>query len=189
VTGPTASTNASDNHFSVVIAGARSVRRRIHPLGAGGGDSWGWAASWHRPVFATGAPMVPGLRVESVTVVSGAYELRVHRVLGAPGGARVELTGWAVGEPLVSVLYPVQGWTGQDEVRAPQGTAFTPWARIPRLSADAHGTAIYAALAMLTEQPEPFAATVTGSTEDSIEVRWADQLTRIAFTPLTVTRL
>ncbi|WP_309058404.1 DUF2264 domain-containing protein, partial [Streptomyces sp.] len=31
-----------------------------------------------------GQPMVPGLRVDSVTVAYGRYELRVHRVTGAP---------------------------------------------------------------------------------------------------------
>ncbi len=75
--------NAADNHLAVVVAGARSGRRSIRALGAGQGDGWGWAASWHRPVFTSGAPMVPGLRVESVTVVRGRYELRAHRVLGA----------------------------------------------------------------------------------------------------------
>lgn len=133
VTGPTARENAPDNHLAVVVAGARSSRRAIRPLGAGHGDGWGWAASWHRPVFASGAPMVPGLRVESVTVVHGRYELRVHRVLGAPPGARVEHTGWATGTDgaVRSGLLGVYGWEAQDVVRAPQGTAFTRWAVVP----------------------------------------------------------
>ncbi|MGQ3553087.1 DUF2264 domain-containing protein, partial [Streptomyces rochei] len=58
-TGPTAVTNVADNHLSVRVNGRGSVRRRVHPLGAGQGDGWGWAASWHRPVFADGPPMVP----------------------------------------------------------------------------------------------------------------------------------
>jgi hypothetical protein len=179
----------ADNHFCVVVDGVRSVRRRIHPLGAGHGEGWGWAESWHRPAFPTG--MVPGLRVESVTVAKGRHELRVHRVVGAPHGANVEQTGWATGpeEPLRSTLLPLHGWTAQDEPSAPAGTAFTRWARVPRLTAPAHGTALYAALATLTSAPtgeDPAVAEVSVE-EDVIEVRWADcTLTRIAFEPITV---
>lgn len=196
-TGPTARGNTPDNHLAVVVAGIRSVRRRIHPLGAGHGDGWGWAASWHRPVFAGGLPAVPGLRVESVTVVRGCHELRVHRVQGAPEESSVEETGWATGpeEPLVSVLHPLHGWGAQDETRAPAGTAFTAWARVPRLTARAEGTGLYAALAVLTGDPDPAppATAVTGVTVDggSIEVRWADDgsHTRITFGSLRVEHL
>lgn len=182
-TGPTAPGDIADNHFCVVVAGRRSVRRRIHPLGAGRAGSCGWAASWHRPVFATVPAMVPGLRVESVTVAKGTRELRVHRVLGAPFGAEVEQTGWAAADP--SGLNPVHGWERRDEVAAPQGTAFTRWACVPRLSASAHGTALFAALATLTEEPVP--AVVSAATADTIEVRWEDNtITRITFDPVSV---
>lgn len=195
VTGPTSGANAADNHLAVVVAGARSGRRVIRALGAGGGDGWGWAASWHRPVFTSGSPMVPGLRVESVTVARGRYELRVHRVLGAPDGARVEQTGWATGrdDALTSALHGLHGWESRDEVRAPQGTAYTPWAVVPRLSAPAEGTVVLVALASLTAQPdaEPLDAVVSGVTVDgdTVEVRWADNAatTRIGFAPMTVT--
>ncbi|MEU6762000.1 DUF2264 domain-containing protein [Streptomyces sp. NPDC046853] len=193
-TGPTAAGNTADNHIAVEVAGVPSARPRIHPLGTGQGDGWGWAASRHTPAFVSGPPMVPGLRVESVTVAKGPYELRVHRVVGAPYGARLTHTGWATGpeEPLLSVLHPLHGWTGRDERRAPQGTAFTPWARLPRLTAEAVGTAVFAALALLTAEPEPAsaadAATVVSATADTVEVRWSDDgsVTRIAFAPLTV---
>ncbi|NBM20708.1 hypothetical protein GUY61_35340, partial [Streptomyces sp. GC420] len=152
--------------------------------------------SWHRPVFPSGPPMVPGLRVESVTVVRGRLELRAHRVVGAPPGARVEQTGWATGpgEPPLSALHGLHGWTGRDEVRAPEGTAFARWVRVPRLSADAEGTAVYAALATLTAEPgpAPLADAVGEVTVDAdsgvLRVRWADDgaLTRIGFGPLTV---
>ncbi|WP_328303147.1 DUF2264 domain-containing protein [Streptomyces sp. NBC_00435] len=199
-TGPTVRANTPDNHFAVVVAGVRSVRRRIHPLGTGQGNGWGWAASWHRPVFPYGTTTVPGLRVESVTVVKGRYELRVHRVHGAPSGAGVEQTGWATGpgEPLLSELHPVHGWEARDEARAPAGTAFTRWARVPRLTAGAGGTRLYATLATLTDGPDraPLAEAVTAVTADgrdgaSIEVRWAQDgsLTRISFEPLGVTEV
>ncbi|MGW7084574.1 DUF2264 domain-containing protein [Streptomyces sp. NPDC054871] len=193
-TGPTARGNTPDNHIAVEVAGVRSARTRIHPLGAGQGEDWGWAASRHTPAFVSGAPMVPGLRVESVTVAKGRHELRVHRVVGAPRGARITHTGWATGpeERLLSALHPLHGWTGQDEQRAPQGTAFTRWARLPRLTAETEGTAVYAALATLTAEPAPAplaeAATVVSVTGEAVEVRWTDDgsVTRIAFEPLGV---
>ncbi|MFJ1747551.1 DUF2264 domain-containing protein [Streptomyces sp. NPDC088116] len=208
-TGPTAAGNVADNHLAVEIAGRTSGRRRIHPLGAGHGDGWGWAASWHRPVFPSGAPMVPGLRVESVTVVRGRYELRVHRVLGAPAGVRVRQTGWATGpeESVRSALHGLHGWSTGDpgntagsgdsgdsgeELRAPQGTAYTRWALVPRLSGEAEGTALFAALATLTAEPgiAPLAEAVSEVSVDggTVEVTWADDgsRTRIAFAPLAV---
>ncbi|MFE7240061.1 DUF2264 domain-containing protein [Streptomyces sp. NPDC057580] len=194
VTGPTSRVNAADNHLAVVVGGVRSGRRSIRPLGAGGGDGWGWAASWHRPVFTSGPPMVPGMRVESLTVVRGRYELRVHRVRGAPDGARVEQTGWATGpdDSVRSELHGLHGWETQDEVRAPQGTAYARWAVVPRLGADAEGTVLLVSLASLTAEAEPtaLAAATSGVNVDgdTVEVGWADDgsTTRIAFEPLSV---
>ncbi|HET6707362.1 DUF2264 domain-containing protein [Amycolatopsis sp.] len=182
-TGPTARDNPADNHFALVVSGVRSVRRRIHPLGAGRSDGWGWAGSWHRPVFGRGPATFPGLRVESVTVARGRDELRVHRVLGAPPGSRVEETGWATA-PGESVLRPLAGWTARDEVRAPRGTAFVPWVSLPRLIGDVQGTAVFAALAVLgTEAGDP-AASVTG---EGAEIGWPDGFAvRIRFGPLRV---
>ena len=142
-TGPTARHNVADNHITLVIRGDRSVRRRIHPLGAR--DNW--AASWHRPVFDAHQPMVPGLRIESVTAVWDDQELRIHRVIGAPPGTRAELTGWAT--DLLSRLVGIRGWTGVAWQSAPQGTAFTTTATVPTLTADVEGTATLAAVAVL----------------------------------------
>ncbi|MFC7983959.1 DUF2264 domain-containing protein [Streptomyces sp. NPDC057336] len=195
-TGPTAVTNVADNHLSVHVNGRGSVRRRVHPLGTGQGEGWGWAASWHRPVFAGGPPMVPGLRVESVTVAKGPYELRVHRVTGAPCGARVTHTGWATGpeEPLVSALHGLHGWSPEPEaVRAPQGTAFTQWAELPRLSGEAGGASLHVCLAALTGEPGPGpladAVTEVVPGEREVEVVWAHGggRTRVSFEPVRVT--
>ncbi len=142
-TGPTAQQNTADNHISLTINGDRSVRRRIRPLGAR--DNW--AASSHRPVFDAHQPMVPGLRIESVTAVWDDQELRIHRVIGAPPGTRAELTGWATGLP--SALVPIAGWTGTRQHRAPQGTAFTTSVTIPALTADVEGTVTLVAVAVL----------------------------------------
>ncbi|MFI5775241.1 DUF2264 domain-containing protein [Streptomyces sp. NPDC051658] len=193
-TGPTSRRNVADNHFSVVVEGVASVRHRIYPLGAGGGNGWGWAASWHRPVFPRGRPMVPGLRVESVTVTRGRYELRVHRVVGAPLHTRVEQTGWAIAPegPLFSELHGLYGWEGRDEVRAPQGTAFTHWAQMPRLTANAEGISHFVALAVVsgTAPPPPAVHAVSQVTVEGekLEVRWSvdDASTQIAFHPLQV---
>jgi hypothetical protein len=186
-TGPTALGNAADNHLDVIVDGVRSVRRRIHPLGC----AEGWAASWHRPVFVSGTPMSPGLRVESVTAVRGPWELRAHRVVAAPCGTRVELTGWATGpaQNLRSQLFPLFGWEFGDEVRAPGGTAFTKWATMPRLTADAEGTMLFVALAVLTADPAPPSPPVVEVPDgDRIVVHWRNGgHTRITFDPLVVT--
>ncbi|QDQ14845.1 DUF2264 domain-containing protein [Streptomyces spectabilis] len=193
-TGPTSPANTADNHLSVVVDGVASVRRRIRPLGAGHGDGWGWAASWHRPVFGSGPPMVPGLRVESVTVARGPYEVRVHRVVGAPPGARVTLTGWAT-RALRSELVGLYGWDGPDgpdgpdEVRAPAGTAYEPWVRLPRLSAAAGGTGVFVALAALSAEPLPLASAVREVVLSGGEVlvRWRDgSRTAVGFEPARV---
>lgn len=174
-TGPTSKVNVADNHFCVVVNGIRSVRRRIHPLGCGPG----WAASWHRPVFGSGAPMVPGLRVESVTAAWGRYELRVHRVIGAPPDASVELTGWA---GLASVLQPVTGWDRADFVRAPQGTAFAPWVEVPRLVG--RGTEpVFAALAVLGTDED---VQVDVLDTNGLTVRVHDTVVRVGFAPAAV---
>ncbi|MFD9737368.1 DUF2264 domain-containing protein [Umezawaea sp. NPDC059074] len=178
-TGP--SFTVADNHFAVVVDGVRSVRRRVHPLGAGHGDGWGWAASSHLPAFTPGPPLVPGLRVESVTVAVGPHELRAHRVIGAPPDAVVEQTGWAAPD---STLHPLHGWAGQDEI--PTATAFTDHARVRRLTGPAHGTALHAAFASLTPTTYRPTARVTGTT---IEVDWPDgSRTTVDFEPLTVRR-
>ncbi|MFD4234670.1 DUF2264 domain-containing protein [Streptomyces sp. NPDC058542] len=196
VTGPTSAANTADNHLSVTVGGARSARRRIHPLGSGHGDGWGWAASWHLPVFPAGPSTVPGLRVESAIVARGRHELRVHRVLGAPDGARAELTGWATdpGGTVRSRLWGLHGWEAPEDVRAPQGTAFARWATVPRLAADVTGTVVLAALASLTADPEadPEPAEVVGRVGvagDTVEVRWAQDgaRTRITFGGAAVT--
>ncbi|MEV7389205.1 DUF2264 domain-containing protein [Streptomyces sp. NPDC091215] len=190
-TGPTSQADTADNHLSVEVAGSASVRRRIHPLGAGQGDGWGWAASWHRPVFASGPPMVPGLRVESVTVARGRHELRIHRVLGAPYGTRLTLTGWA-SQAHRSELAGLLGWAEADEVSAPEGTAYESPVRMPRLSAEVQGTAVFVALAALGGDTDtsPLTGVVTEVTCAGRELRvcWADGLqTTVVFEPLRVT--
>jgi hypothetical protein len=220
-TGPTAPGNPPDNHFALHLpdengdftqGASTSARVRVHPLGAasgnasGPGPAWAWAASWHTPVFPSGPPAVPGLRVESVTFVRGRFELRVHRVTGAPPGALVRLTGWATGprDAVRGELRGLYGWHTAEPawLRAPAGTACTRWALLPELSGEAGsgkpgtsgGTALFAALAALTgeEARESAglgeAAEVISAGPASLRVRWrADgALTRIGFAPLSV---
>ncbi|MFC0542469.1 DUF2264 domain-containing protein [Kutzneria chonburiensis] len=183
-TGPTARGNIADNHLNVIVDGIGSVRRRIHPLDSGPD----WAASWHRPVFVSGSPMRPGLRVESFTLARGPWELRVHRVIAAPCGSRVELTGWAAAEDLTSLLFPLHGWESADMARAPHGTAFTRWATTPRLGADVEGTALFVALAVLTADTPPSPPLVEVPDDELVLVHWRDgRHTRIALDPLVVT--
>ncbi|MFJ5155612.1 hypothetical protein ACIQCF_29360 [Streptomyces sp. NPDC088353] len=163
------------------VDGRPSTRRRVHPLGAGHGDGWGWgwAASWHRPVFVTGPPMVPGLRVESVTVAYGRHELRVHRLVGAPADSHVTHTGWATGpeQDVVSALHGLHGWDPfPGTVRAPRGTAFT---RGPgcRASRGGRRARVCVGLAPLSAGPDPAplaqAVSRCAADETGVEVTWA----------------
>ncbi|MFC7343546.1 DUF2264 domain-containing protein [Saccharopolyspora griseoalba] len=186
-TGPTARDNVADNHFAVVFRGSRSARRRVEPLGAGGAGELGWAASRHVPVFDGPVAALPGLRVDSVVVVRGWLELRVHRVTGAPPEAGAELTGWAAGDELVSALHPLHGWESADEVLAPAGTAFARSVRVPRLSGSGNG--VFAALAGLTAEPVELRGAVAGvrAQHDRLEVRWSDGTTTlVSFEPVEV---
>ncbi|MFD3619131.1 DUF2264 domain-containing protein [Streptomyces sp. NPDC058676] len=82
---PTAPDTGPDNHIALLAPdGTPSPRGRIHPLGASGGR----AASWHR---------ARGHRIETVSVVHGPWEVRVHH-LDVPPGTPVREGGWAVAD-------------------------------------------------------------------------------------------
>ncbi|WP_200301350.1 DUF2264 domain-containing protein [Streptomyces adelaidensis] len=78
-------TPGPDNHLALLaLDGTPSPRGRIHPLGAEGRR----AASRHGG---------PGRGIETVSVVHGPWEVRVHRV-DAPPGTPVREGGWAVAD-------------------------------------------------------------------------------------------
>ncbi|MEU2719521.1 DUF2264 domain-containing protein [Streptomyces smyrnaeus] len=194
-TGPTARGNPPDNHLALRLPGRPgmpgvwSVRRRMEPLGAASAPdgSWGWAASRHRPVFPADVPAPPSLRVESVTVVRGHWEVRAHRVVGAPAGTRVRLTGWAADASLPGDLVALHGLTPVDPLRAPQGTAYARWVRVPAAEGELSGTGVCVAAAVLGGAGAPPRVTVAeGATE--VDVEWGEGggRARICFDPLTV---
>lgn len=75
-------TPGPDNHIALLSPdGTPSRRGRIHPLGADGGR----AASWQEG------------RIETVSLVRGAWEVRVHR-LDVPPDTPVREGGWAVAD-------------------------------------------------------------------------------------------
>ncbi|WP_151480461.1 DUF2264 domain-containing protein [Streptomyces albicerus] len=197
-TGPTSAANAPDNHIALTARGTRSARVRIHPLAAGPN----WLASWHRPVFPEGGPVLPSARIESLTLARGRLELRVHRTVGVPVGTPIHHSGWAValspgtapeaeqteqaaevrlhGPEVTSQLLGLYGWQTQRTVRAPQGTAYGPWALLPELTgtvgADAAQT-VFVALAALTGEPgaAPLAEQATVEVSGlAVRVCWAD---------------
>jgi hypothetical protein len=106
--------------------------------------------------------VLPSSRIESVTVVRAAAEVRIHRLVGVPPRTPVRLAGWAVaaeapealssrvveehpsvvvaatpenvtGEPLSSQLRSVTGWTRAHAARASYGTAYGRVALVPEL--------------------------------------------------------
>ncbi|GHD06917.1 DUF2264 domain-containing protein [Zhihengliuella salsuginis] len=174
--GPTDARNEADNHVSLIWRGHRSARRQIVPIGAAAHGDWGWAGSWHQPVFDSSSPTVPGLRIESYVVVHGNAEVRIDRVVDALYEMRAEHTGWAVGEGgPVSELEPLAGWEGAGRVIAPAGTAFASFATMPRLGAPVAGTRVFVALARLRGADTPPVGV------DDVEVH--DDVVRFRFDP------
>ncbi|TPQ22736.1 DUF2264 domain-containing protein [Streptomyces sporangiiformans] len=195
-TGPTSAANTPDNHIALQARGTRSARVRINPLAAGPD----WLASSHRPVFPEGGPVLPSARIESLTLARGRFELRVHRTVGVPAGTPIHHSGWAVaaspeaapaeaeqraeirldGPEVTSQLLGLYGWQTQRTVRAPQGTAYGPWALVPELTGTVEenpaGT-VFAALASLTGEPGASRLAGQATAEVSgltVTVRWAD---------------
>ncbi|MGN9838906.1 DUF2264 domain-containing protein [Nonomuraea sp. H19] len=194
-TGPT-SDELPDNHFGPVLDdGTVTARGTIEPRGAGQVGELLWAASASEGV-------------ESVSVVRGTAELRVHRV--APG-TRVRQTGWAVPgataevrseamapvtdaappvsvAPSVSLVSPdaprsiltgLYGYTTASAREAAEGTAFGGPALVPVLDGvAADGWAV--ALAVLGDEDTPAPAVRAG--DDRVTLTWPDG-TRITVTP------
>lgn len=193
-TGPTSAANVPDNHFAVGLRGLWSIRGRIHP--SGGGPNW--LASSHRPIF-LGGPILPAARVESLTLVRNRIEVRIHKLINVPEGAEVRLTGWAValdsppdGEAgqvaevrvtspdATAQLVGVHGFSTSSALRAPQGTAYGPWAVVPALFGNVvpgPTGAVFVALASLTGEPDPaplldlVGVTVSAA---GVDVHWQD---------------
>ncbi|WP_037569603.1 DUF2264 domain-containing protein [Phaeacidiphilus oryzae] len=197
--GPTSAANVPDNHIGVEWRGRMlSARPRVHPLGNGPH----WAASWHRPRFPEGGPVLPSARIESLVLVRGAVELRVHRLLGFEPETVVRATGWAVdcvperqagpseageltvrGAEVTGRLLGLLGWSGADLVRAPQGTAYGDWALVPRLTGSTaaepagEGGTVLAELACLSSDPAqpPLAGSASAEAiPGGLRVRWAE---------------
>ncbi|NUP78814.1 MAG: DUF2264 domain-containing protein [Nonomuraea sp.] len=146
-TGPTTAADVPDNHFGIVgDDGSAAPRGPIEPGGAGRQGEFAWAAS------STGG-------VESVSVLRGTTEVRVHRVAA---GSRVRQTGWALpraeavtGESSVTLtsadglrsrLSGLHGFDAAGVREAPEGTAFGRPALVPVLDGvTADGWAVSAA--------------------------------------------
>ncbi|MEU1785537.1 DUF2264 domain-containing protein [Streptomyces sparsogenes] len=198
-TGPTSAANTPDNHIGLRLRGLRSSRLRITPLAAGPD----WLASSHIPVFPDGGPVLPAARIDSLTLARGPLELRVHRTVNVPAGTTVQHSGWAVAVPpgtaaepggeagpagevclagarVTARLLPLHGWASSSARRAPQGTAYGPWALVPELTGtvgDEEAGTVFAALACLTGDPgaPPLAGLATAEVSGlTVTVRWAD---------------
>ncbi|MEV0692432.1 hypothetical protein [Streptomyces sp. NPDC050388] len=109
--------------------------------------------------------------------------------------SRVTHTGWATGpdEPPLVPARPVRlGRSRPGPGPRPQGTVFTRWAPVPRLTGRADGTSVHISLASLTaaSDPGPSSEAVREIRVDgaAIEVGRADggARTRITFDPVEV---
>jgi len=178
-TGPTSVHDPADNHVSVIWRGHRSARRSLHPIGAADSGRWGWAASWHRPVFAAGSPSIPGLVIDSYVVACGGTEVRIDQVRGAVFDVNLEHSGWAVSpeSDLSSSLVPLHGFDDQPLVSiAHAGTAFVAGeAIVPKLRAEVSGAGTFVCAARLAG---PGASRV-----EVLDVKVTSQSVKFSFVP------
>ncbi|WP_214409307.1 DUF2264 domain-containing protein [Sphaerisporangium fuscum] len=181
-TGPTAPGEVPDNHFGIVLGdGTVTARGLIEPREAGSTGGFAWAAS------SAGG-------VESVTVLRGAAEVRVHRV--APG-SRVRQSGWALPRATAAVegrsvsltsagapgsrLVGLYGYGAASAREAASGTAFGRPALVPVVEGVAEdGWAV--ALAVLGDDE---GGVPSVEVSDRITLRWpgGDGLTLTARGP------
>ncbi|SEN50609.1 DUF2264 domain-containing protein [Nonomuraea pusilla] len=118
-TGPTV--NVPDNHVGLVLDdGTVTPRGPLTPRGAGTSGGTAWAAS-------------AGDGMESLSVLRGQVELRVHRV---PRGAAVRQTGWALTHTTASTTQAPLTVT----LRATNAPADEPDAVLADGPVDRHGT-------------------------------------------------
>lgn len=198
-TGPTSAANTPDNHICLELRGLRSSRLRITPLAAGPN----WLASSHIPVFPDGGPVLPAARIDSLTLARGSMELRLHHTVNVPVGTAVHHSGWAIavapgsaaeqedgagpagelclaGAEVTGRLLPLHGWKSSAVRRAPQGTAYGPWALVPELTGavgEGESGAVFASLASLTGDPDapPLAGLATAEVSGPVvTIRWPD---------------
>jgi hypothetical protein len=200
-TGPTSLHDPSDNELQVKIRRVWSARRRIHPIASG--DNW--LASWHAPRFpqfspwegsdtANGGPVLPSARIDSITAVQGALEVRIHRLIWVPPSLPVRLAGWAVAGPhpsaletrvtgaavavqgagLQSQVSGLHGWESAGASSASFGTAYGEWAVVPELrGTTSAANTVYVAGVSLSgvDLEESVRATVAGAV---VRVSWPD---------------
>lgn len=179
-----------DNHIALLaLDGEVSRREGIHRVAVSGD----WAASWHRP--ALGGQHAATCRIETASIVRGAWELRVHLVT-APRGWAVRAGGYAlagacppaarsevrwaeVRRPggLASVIVALHGWAGAGVQRETGTNAFGRHSATPYLLTPAHPgeRAIYACLVVLSgcaADPGELAASVEARIDgEAVEVR------------------
>lgn len=123
---------------------------------------------------------------------AGPETARLATVLGPP----IEEIERREATPLLALdLHALHGFAPAPEpLRAPQGTACTCWAEVPRLTGPTGGTSLHACLAALDAAPGPgrLPDAVTEAVPDGtggLAVVWADGArTRISSGPVRVTR-
>ncbi|GAA3836632.1 DUF2264 domain-containing protein [Streptomyces phyllanthi] len=188
---PDTAGEAIDNHIALVATdGTASRRGRIHPLGVTGHR----AASWHIASLAGEEH-----RIETVSVVRGPWEVRVHRV-GGPYGAVVREGGWALADDtrppeaatgpgwawarrtdgLASTVVALHGWDTEAEgtvSQAQEANAYGTYSATPSLLLPVHpgGVHVLVTLVVLGADPEGARrASARVTAEGAVLIRFPD---------------
>ncbi|MDX2935113.1 DUF2264 domain-containing protein [Streptomyces ipomoeae] len=172
-----------DNHLALLGPdGTPSPRGRIHPLGVEGRR----AASWHEAL---------GHRIETVSVVHGPWEARVHR-LDVPPGTRVREGGWAVADDaappvgesgpgpralarradgLTSAIVGLHGWNGAGAVvHALDANAYGHHSATPVLEGDAAPLLVTLVVLSGDSRVSHSGASAAVGVDGSVEIRFPD---------------
>jgi hypothetical protein len=177
-------TDAVDGQLALVDEWGRATHRAGLRATATGE---GWAASWHRPRFAT--VDLPGSRVITLSILHQGVDLRAHLVT-APAGwtAREGTFALADAHPplaegtsvrtaaLTADLIPLHGWTGSGSARHQGTNAFGEHSAVPYLTATPAPNAptLYIALHRLGRTPTVSVPVTVEATADHFTATWTD---------------
>ncbi|MFI0482962.1 DUF2264 domain-containing protein [Actinomadura sp. 9N215] len=176
-----------DNHVCLISANGRASRReRVHRAAVAGDH----AASWHRPLLDDGTPP-DACRIDSVSVVCGHWEIRVHRVVAQPGrplreggyslAGPVPPTASAAGthavvrrpDGLVSAVAALHGWRDADVRSGSGASAFGEHSAVPFLSGvtPPEGESIFVSAVLLGGCADPVPPAEISVTVEGLAVR------------------
>ena len=177
-------TDAVDGQLALVDEWGRATHRAGLRATATGE---GWAASWHRPRFAT--VDLPGARVVTLSILHQGVELRAHLVT-APAGWTAREGSFALADALPPLtggtsvrtaaltadLIPLHGWTGSGIARHQGANAFGEHSAVAYLTAEPAPDVptLYISVHRLGRTPTVPVPVTVDAAADRLTATWSD---------------